>query len=46
MTRVSGAVYCHYDSEEDAISAYNAAEHVRVVPDVNHVLDVCYSVLL
>lgn len=50
MSRVSGAAHCHYDSEEDAMSAYDEAVRanlVRVVPDVNHVLDhVCHLVLL
>lgn len=42
VSGVTGAIFKGYDSEEEAVDAFNEAfraGHVRVVPDVNNVLN-------
>ncbi|KAH8113027.1 hypothetical protein DFH11DRAFT_1727965 [Phellopilus nigrolimitatus] len=42
VSGVTGAIFRGYDSEEEAVDAYNEAVragHVRVVPDINNVLN-------
>ncbi|KAH8111698.1 hypothetical protein DFH11DRAFT_1546299 [Phellopilus nigrolimitatus] len=44
VSGVTGAIFRGYDSEEEATDAYNEAVragHVRIVPDINNVLNRC-----